>query len=617
MTTKTLTDTDTVQIITNKWLRDTRQFADNIDTLDKYGTINFALTTIGSSTLTTIVVNENVAVNANTDLTNYPNISWLFLGSGKLTPAVNVTLILYSPDTIMCPAYQQCLDASSGAITFYKGGWIHVGWFGVRPTQTASNNVAGLTKLFASIPSTGSGIYLCAGNIQVNDTLTVGDKPIRMVGVSPTVSILESTATSASKHGLQLTRSAHFENLQIKTSASLAANNSMRAISLNMDGVSASGQYARLLNTKLSGFNTGLYVDGGSNYNIDRLTLDDVDIQVSGPASDYVGHSLNLRRITQVQGKNVTLDQNNTGEHAALIWACKDVSLDAPKIRNATRGGASPIRLTGNNSGSGDDQRFPAWSITNPDIMNCTYGLTCEVGGTEKVGSLHVGHGRIDDIDSSVSYLGAIEVQALNSSVIESCTIDGLSIKDVGYRGVNFYTDASATLKRATVSNLYIENWSTASAGTQDVIGTSGTGTFGPIDLENIEANGNSNGRTIVSTAGQSSTISRISTRNLREVSTTGLARPIALATGDATPSMAIGNDFTQGNGSAQNVTAYDHLAPNQTYIVRFTSGNTTLIDGANLNLAGSTNYNPPANAVVTFYSPDGTVLWEVSRSAD
>lgn len=616
MATKTLCDTDTVQIVTNKWLRDTRQFADNIDTLDKYGTINFALTTIGTNTQTTIVVNENIAVNTNTDLTNYPNISWLMLGSGKLTPATGVTLTLYSPDTILCPAYQQCLDASSGNISFYKGGWIHVGWFGARPTQTAANNVSCLTKLFASIPSTGSGIYLCAGTIQVSDTLTVGDKPVRIAGISPTVSILESTATATSKHGLQFTRTAHLENFQIKTAGSLDANYEMHGLRFNMDGVTAAGQHYIAKNLKIVGFNAGLYGDGGDAYNIDRCTMEDLDIQTSGPASDYVGSCIYLNRMTQLRATNLTLDQNNTGEHCLYYFGSRDVIIDGIKCRNASRSEAQAIKVVGNGTGSDDDERFPTWNIKNFDIQSCTNGIMCTIYGTEKLSALKIENGRIDDVDGTVNIPGVLFAEALGTSMIESIQMENVAINDVGYQGMHLSTAAGATIKRATMRDVTAENWSTSSQYTYTLFGTNGTGTFRQIDLQNIEADGGNNGRTIVGSYGMSTTVSRVTWRNLNErnCDPSNPGRPIALSEGDATPSMALGNDFTQGNGSAQNISNYDNLAAGQTYIVRFTTGNTTLLDGANLNLAGSTNYNPPANTVMTFYSPDGTVLWEMGR---
>lgn len=174
MTTRTLVDTDSVQIVANKWLDDVRQYQQNVDTLWKHGTINAALSNIGTSTYTTLVVTENTAVNANTDLTSYPNIHWLFLGSGKLTPATGVTLTLYSPDTITADPTQFILDGTSGTVAFFKAGTLHDGWMGASAASSAGTNQAALQRLLTAAPN-GSTI-LISQNFLINDGLQISDK---------------------------------------------------------------------------------------------------------------------------------------------------------------------------------------------------------------------------------------------------------------------------------------------------------------------------------------------------------------------------------------------------------------------------------------------------------
>ena len=160
MATHTLVDTDSVQIIANKWLDDVRQYGVNVDTLFKHGTINAALSNIGTVTQTTIVVTENTAVNANTDLTSYPNIKWLFLGAGKLTPATAVTLTLYSPDTITADPTQYILDGTNGTVTFAKPGTASARWMGAVADGT-TNDRAKLMLIITALPS-GSALYFPA-----------------------------------------------------------------------------------------------------------------------------------------------------------------------------------------------------------------------------------------------------------------------------------------------------------------------------------------------------------------------------------------------------------------------------------------------------------------------
>jgi len=176
MTVRTLCDTDSVQIVANKWLEDVRQYQQNVDTLWKHGTINAALANIGTVTHTTIVVTENTAVNANTDLTSYQNIHWLFLGAGKLTPAAAVTLTLYSPDTITADPTQYILDGSSGTITFAKPGTASARWMGAM-ADGSTNDRAKLMLIMTALPN-GSALFFPATSSYYKILSTL-DVPLR------------------------------------------------------------------------------------------------------------------------------------------------------------------------------------------------------------------------------------------------------------------------------------------------------------------------------------------------------------------------------------------------------------------------------------------------------
>ena len=612
MATVTLADLDSVQILSNKWFYRPRQILTNVDTLFKHGTINAALSNIGTTTKTTIVVTENTSVTANTDLTSYPNIHWMFLGNGKLTPATGVTLTLYSGDTITCPPYQQCLDASNGTITFAKAGWVWPGWFGATPGASASAGKTALQKLALAFGSVGGGIHWPGHTIQVDDTIAFTG-PVTIRGIQPSVSILESTADDTDKHGLTFTRSASIEDLQVKTSASLTSNQEMHGIRFDMDALTAPGQFYNLRRVKVVGFNAGIYADGGDNYNIDRATLDDIDIQTSGPASDYVGSCVYLNRMTQLRGTNLTLDQNDTGEHALYYFGSKNVVLDGLKIRNATRGEAQAIKLVGNGTGSDDDQVFPVWNVKNFDIADCTNSIMAVTYGTERLGALKLENGRITDVTGTSNIPGVLFVEALGTSVVESVSMDNVSIRNVGYQGMHLSTAAGATIQRASMRDVTAYNWGTVGpAGTYTLFGTNGSGTFGPIDLRNIDADGNSNGRTIVGASGMASTVSRVTFSNLRERNTTAAERPIADSSTSATFNFALGNAWTVSG--TRTVTAASNAVPGEVYHIVGTNANCTFTDGAVFALNG--NWVSAANKSLTLLCLTTSTFQELSRTA-
>ena len=90
----------------------------------------------------------------------------------------------------------------------------------------------------------------------------------------------------------------------------------------------------------------------------------------------------------------------------------------------------------------------------------------------------------------------------------------------------------------------------------------------------------------------------------------------VTFAVADATPSVAGGNRFKEVNTAPITITAFDDGTDGQVLIVLFTTGNTTIQDGANLQLAGGVNFVGTANDILTLVR-FATVFYEQSRSAN
>ena len=69
----------------------------------------------------------------------------------------------------------------------------------------------------------------------------------------------------------------------------------------------------------------------------------------------------------------------------------------------------------------------------------------------------------------------------------------------------------------------------------------------------------------------------------------------------DTTPSVADGNWFTVSNTSATTVTTFGDGVDGQVIHLRFTNGNTTLADGATLNLRNGADVNPTTDEILSF----------------
>lgn len=585
MTVRTLVDTDSVQIIANKWLEDVRQYQTNVDTLFKHGTINAALANIGTSTQTTIIVTENTAVNANTDLTSYPNITWRCLGAGKLTPATGITLTLYSPDTIDCHPYQQCLDASSGTIAFAKPGWVWPGWFGATPGASASAGKTAMQKLAAAFGSVGGGIRWPGYTIQADDTIAFTG-PVHIKGIGWDASILESTADASQKHGLTFSKSCIIEDIQVKTSSSLTVNRTMKAISF--DSPATANQYMRVKNLKTRGFNIGVYADGGSSYNIDQARFENLDIQVSGPASSYVGSCFNVNRTTQMEADLLTLDQNGCGDHAIYCIANKNLSITRPKIRNASTTSSQAIKVVGFSSGS---TIFKNWSIVEPDIEDCYNGILLTSTSSEALHSASIRGGSLKGITCEAGIPGAITVTLTDTSRIRNLTVEDVHMENIGVRGIHTAAAAGATCDQIQAKNITAYNWSTSSTGTYSFFGQDSTGTYYHVHLEDITADGNSAGRTILNTNSLATSVKRLSYKNLieRNVTTSGFPITTSGQSGAGQNlNFAFGNEIYLSNSGACTYTTATNAVPGQDYVIIGANANSTITDNSTFGLSGS-----------------------------
>jgi hypothetical protein len=85
----------------------------------------------------------------------------------------------------------------------------------------------------------------------------------------------------------------------------------------------------------------------------------------------------------------------------------------------------------------------------------------------------------------------------------------------------------------------------------------------------------------------------------------------------DATPDVAGGDVFLEANtGGATSITAFPSGAQGQRITIIFSTGNTTLVDAAGLQLAGGANFVASANDVIVLIF-SGAVWYEVSRSVN
>jgi hypothetical protein len=119
--------------------------------LSDYGcSLSDALTNIGSNDVE-LKIDCDAIVSAATPITIPKNVILRFINGYTISLENGSTLEIYSPANILSSDYQKIIEPnSSSSFTFTIGGSIPVGWFGVTPSSTVSDNNTGINFIIAS-----------------------------------------------------------------------------------------------------------------------------------------------------------------------------------------------------------------------------------------------------------------------------------------------------------------------------------------------------------------------------------------------------------------------------------------------------------------------------------
>ena len=110
---------------------------------------------------------------------------------------------------------------------------------------------------------------------------------------------------------------------------------------------------------------------------------------------------------------------------------------------------------------------------------------------------------------------------------------------------------------------------------------------------------------------------SQIANSRVQVLGALRFAAELTFTDADTTPSIAGRNIFVEANTGATSITTFDDGQPGQIIHIRFTTANTTLVDGATLQLAGSANFVGSADDVITLWFGGDNIWREVSRSVN
>lgn len=603
-----------------EWAQQVYNYASGWVNISRYGNdLSAAVTAIGAVTKVNLVVSSLITVSGNLTIT--PNIYLHFIGPGGLSINTGIT-VTYQASSFGVDDLRRQRFSGLGTFAGVNLSEVIPDQWGADYTGT-NDSLSACVKAMQSLnPTYGGKIKFLSGIYDLSAMWTI-DRPLTIEGQGITSTILNRTGAGASTdHGIYSAGpSLVCQHFTIQVETPLTTNEQMYAIRMNLDGTGITGgRFFHIQHVKATGWNAGFYCDGGALYGIENAFYDHFYIQSSGPASDYIGSACYQNRPRNGYIGRGIIDQNDTGEHAIYCFGPRTMTVEKLIISNASRGESQAIKIVGDGSG-GSSNVYGTWTVRDIDFDDCYHGILFGTFATEQVGTIEASNIKGRDVTGSTNILGGlVTVSVAGTSTIEQVRITNIDGKNLGYQAVHFTGANGAMIKLAVVDGLTLYNWSTASAGTYTAVGASGANILKLLVLKNVYADGNSNGRSIWSVNGfggyGTERLTQFRWENLHAVNVTALAESIpTINQADGTPTLRFGTIYKLTNGSAQNITQFDDLVQGDEYTLIATDGNSTLVDGTNLVLTGSANWNPADTDVFKGICYDGTKMYQTVKN--
>lgn len=602
------------------WAQQVYNFASGWVNISRYGNdLSAAVTAIGAVTKVNLVVSSLITVAGN--VTTTPNIFIDFKGPGGLSINNGIT-VTYQASSFGVDDVRRQRFSGLGTFAGVNLSEVIPDQWGADYTGT-SDSLSACVKAMQSLnPTYGGKIKFLSGIYDLSAIWTI-DRPLTIEGQGIASTVLNRTGAGASTdHGIYSAGpSLHCRQFTIQVETPLTTNHQMYAIRMNLDGSGITGgRFFHVEHVKATGWNAGFYCDGGADYGIETATYDHFWVQSSGPAADYIGSACYQNRPRNGYIGHGIIDQNDTGEHAIYCFGPRTMTVEKMIIANASRGESQAVKIVGDGSG-GSSNVYGNWTVDDIDFDDCFHGVLIGLFATEQLSTVEVSNIKGRDITGSTSILGGlVTVSIAGTSIIEQVRISNIDGKNMGYQAVHFTGANGALIKLAVIDGMTLYNWSTASAGTYTAVGASGANILKMLILKNVYADGNTtNGRSIWSVNGfggyGTERLTQFRWENLVAVNCTAASESIpTINAADGTPTLRFGTTYKLTNGSAQNITQFDDLVQGDRYLLYATDGNSTLVDGANLVLTGSTNWNPADTDVFAGFCLDGTKMIQTGK---
>ena len=386
------------------------------------------------------------------------------------------------------------LDSSdSTGYTYLRGGtWVVplVGAVG----DGATDNLAVFQAWHDALPAAGGMMILPDGVFQISDTLSF-TKPVIIQGSGVDVTIIEMSTTANLQNLIDTTKSIVVRDLTLQVETPAITNLSMKAV--NLDNPATSGHHVIYDHVKVRGFQFGLFVDGrsagGTNFDVDMVTVRNCDIQISGEAST-ISNCLSIHGTNQVFIEHNRLDNNSLGDHVIYVIRNSKVRIVGNYVTNAVGNSACGVKSV--TEIVDDTGTLGQWEVSGNVIDITGIAILVNLTGPIVLPNLIVSGNTITTVaNAHVSDGGGIQISAAATAVFQNILLQGNRLTDLQKRGIYFSLAAGATIQNLTISNCYVNNWSIVTADTYSAIATTAAGAITTCCISGLYVNGGTNGK--------------------------------------------------------------------------------------------------------------------------
>jgi polygalacturonase len=364
-----------------------------------------------------------------------------------------------------------------------------------------TNDLTAIKSAVAAIPTIGGELYFPPGIYIVDPVLASNiinlNKPIVIRGAGQEATVIVMKTAASNVHLFNTTSSLWVRDITLKVGPDpLTADTHQKAINFDLNGGGGiSGSVLQVERTKITGFNSGIYADGGAvdgngNHKILQAVVRDCYISISGVAIGDQGEPININRTDQlkIQG-NIILSgpdrdpTHHVGDHAIYAIGNINMSIQGNEILGSPGDGIKAIAYSG--------QPLDNWIIENNRFTSVGIAIAVSPEDDTTLPQLVISNNRINDVSATSIEIGAVMIEPIDTATIETITMKGNSFYKLGRTAIMFAANSGSTIEDAFLTDNTVKYFSVGSGSTHySAISDNGFGTKRHLFVRGLHVDG-------------------------------------------------------------------------------------------------------------------------------